>query len=236
VPPPPPPPPPAGGNFAEAVNTFYMCAANTGWRKNGPAKCGLYMPAKFWRRNHPEYTASGQKWYCGVQWDDVEKAFPGTKARMANEYGALPEVGCGAKYVPYARGQAMVLEVKINGGWHAFLADLMPEVLCDEIDKVKASFHKNVMKMTPQQLQSSIPVVCPKVHPVEGQCHQWLGRFPVEDYKESGGVVLDSRGWWLFAQCVASQDPVAMASLFQVASRKLDEFGNIVSEVSMADL
>jgi hypothetical protein len=194
------------------------------------------MPSKFWKRLHPDLVATGQRWYCGVQWDDVEEAFPGTKERVkAAHFGVLPEVGCNARYYPYARGQAMVLEVKIGHEWHAFLADLMPEVLADEIDKVKASFHKGVMELSPQELCRSIPVVCPKVHPVPGLFCDWLGRFPAEDYKSQGGVVLDHRGWWLFAQSVASKDPLAMASLFQVASRHLGQDG-VACEVHMSDL
>eukprot|EP00975_Prorocentrum_lima_P058111 12188959-Prorocentrum_lima.AAC.1 len=45
-----------------------------------------------------------------------------------------PQYGCGATFLPRARGASAVAEVKLKDGtWQAFMADRLPRELDDEI-------------------------------------------------------------------------------------------------------
>eukprot|EP00975_Prorocentrum_lima_P000574 112454-Prorocentrum_lima.AAC.1 len=45
-----------------------------------------------------------------------------------------PKVGCGARFLPWARGASLVAEIKMaDGRWEACMADSCPEQLDDEI-------------------------------------------------------------------------------------------------------
>eukprot|EP00975_Prorocentrum_lima_P055198 11573443-Prorocentrum_lima.AAC.1 len=47
-----------------------------------------------------------------------------------------PKVGCGARFVPWAKGASLVAEIKMpDGTWEALMADRFPEQLHDEIRK-----------------------------------------------------------------------------------------------------
>ncbi|MCP4243258.1 MAG: hypothetical protein GY772_22100, partial [bacterium] len=99
----------------ERINLFYVCKrkldACTTW--------GLYMAGKFWRK-------AGRKWKCGIDGDEWEK-HTGTSRTL------VEDLGCGATYRPWACGEGMVMEFYSGMKWWAILADLMPEILDDEI-------------------------------------------------------------------------------------------------------
>ena len=54
---------------------------------------------------------------------------------MLGHYGDMtkfPHIGCGANFIPYARGPSMVCEIQMRqnaGEWEAFLADQTPQAL-----------------------------------------------------------------------------------------------------------
>ncbi len=111
-------------NGQEGMNVFYVCKRKV----DACTTCGLYMAGKFWKK-------SGRKWKCGIDGDEWEKHTGASRALVEN-------LGCGAAYRPWACGEGMVLEFKMKGQWWAVLADLMPEILDDEIKKVQASWHR----------------------------------------------------------------------------------------------
>ena len=61
---------------------------------------------------------------------------------MLATYGTIekfPHIGCGAKYVPWAKGPSMVCEIQMrtqSGEWEAFLADHTPTALYDQLKKL----------------------------------------------------------------------------------------------------
>ena len=62
---------------------------------------------------------------------------------MLATYGELekfPHIGCGAKYVPWAKGPSMVCEIQLrqySGEWEAFLADHTPHRFGRPIEEIK---------------------------------------------------------------------------------------------------
>eukprot|EP00975_Prorocentrum_lima_P011876 2526335-Prorocentrum_lima.AAC.1 len=46
------------------------------------------------------------------------------KEKYSEKVEAWPEIGCGARFVPWARGASMVMEVQMSdGSWEAFMAE-----------------------------------------------------------------------------------------------------------------
>eukprot|EP00975_Prorocentrum_lima_P049323 10319612-Prorocentrum_lima.AAC.1 len=81
---------------------------------------------------------------------------------MKEQYSAnverWPEVGCGARFVPWARGASMVVEMQmIDRTWAAFMADRFPDVLEKEIQKVREAFYLTVQKLEPEELRETLP-------------------------------------------------------------------------------
>ena len=51
----------------------------------------------------------------------------------------FPHIGCGTKFVPFKKGPFMVCEIQMIGsacGWEAFLADITPTALDDQLKKI----------------------------------------------------------------------------------------------------
>eukprot|EP00975_Prorocentrum_lima_P013557 2879640-Prorocentrum_lima.AAC.1 len=56
-----------------------------------------------------------------------------------------PDVGCGTRFVPWARGASMVVEMQmVDRTWVAFMAERFPEVLEEEVKKVQEAFYLTV--------------------------------------------------------------------------------------------
>ena len=124
-----------------------------------------------------------------------------------------------ARYYPFKRGHGAVVEILSPQGWLSFLADIMPSVLADEIQIYQASFYKALGTMTAEDLYSVIPVVVPKCNPIPGCEIPGLGKFPIQEYKQQGGLTFNDKNWWLLARAVAQKDMKCLYKLFEKSER-----------------
>eukprot|EP00975_Prorocentrum_lima_P051271 10739690-Prorocentrum_lima.AAC.1 len=76
------------------------------------------------------------------------------KEKCTTNVDKWPEVGCGARCVPWARGASMVMEMRMTDGtWEAFMAERFPEALDDEIKKVPEAFYLSAQQLEPEALK-----------------------------------------------------------------------------------
>ncbi len=137
----------------DIFNLFYLCRAKEGSGKT----CGYYFPRKFWKKE-------GKRWYCSVDWVAAVKADKSLMQTIGKKYGddplRWPQIGCLARFYPWARGDAMLAEFKTQSGeWKCFLSSLLPEIIDDEIKKSRAMFNE-AMKLHPDhvaEVQGGLP-------------------------------------------------------------------------------
>ena len=91
------------------------------------------------------------KYYCCCMWEYLQEEahdHPGSAAdkwfqTMLAAYGEIekfPHIGCGARYVPWAKGPSMVCEIQLrqfSGEWEAFLADHTPPGFGRPVEEVE---------------------------------------------------------------------------------------------------
>lgn len=121
------------------VKRFYLCRAKCG----GGGHCGYYYASKLWQK-------TGKSWYCKADWTRAFKEGDEGWDVMANTFGPdasrWPAVGCGAKFAPWRRGESIVLEWRCSDSgageerYEAMLADLMPEMLDQEVGRGQKPF------------------------------------------------------------------------------------------------
>ena len=99
---------------------------------------------------------------------------------------AWPKVGCGARFIPWAKGESMVVELRTELGYEAFVADRIPPILDDEIKKNHADFYNAAAKLTAADLLDDLPMSFPVTHTLPGiPC---VARFPVDKWDRAGTV------------------------------------------------
>ena len=115
------------------------------WAKRGKGgECGIYMPSKMW------YNVPGRsRFFCRVGYKQMaeDPQFKDMMKKMSDTYGPdmdrWPQPGCGAKFVPYARGCSKAVEFQLaSGQWYAFRAARLPGILDDEIKRNFHAFHE----------------------------------------------------------------------------------------------
>eukprot|EP00435_Cladocopium_sp_Y103_P010463 s2420_g2.t1 len=192
---------------------FFMCPA-----------CGIYMSSKLWKV-FGENLTSGQRWYCGISWPAFQRQHPQLFADLLSRYGSqqrLDEVVghhfCGRKYRPWARGPAAILEWRgADEAWFCLRADVPPEPLMAEIQKVQQAFTTAWQEMSCQELYDSIPQMQPKtnilpLHQVPG-----IGKYDLQAHAKAGSPVMDQEKWCQLCIAVAQRNPVLFHDLFLVA-------------------
>ena len=135
--------------YGEGLRLYNVCRAKTGWNpaEGKHCSCGLAFPAKMWARKYKD-DPDRWKFICEVNWASLveaqlqsptDKLLKSWVNDMYNEYGEVPnwpKIGCGADFIPWAKGMSMVAEVKCaDRVWMAFSADRLPAQLDDEIKK-----------------------------------------------------------------------------------------------------
>ena len=121
------------------MRLLHVCRARTRHcPRRGAIFCGLAYPGKLWwqgrnidTRTGPQYIRDHSKWgfFSHVGWQmlrDEKSHFlddPELKRwvdNMANKFGSdilrWPDVGCGTKFVPHAKGPSMVAEIRMAHG------------------------------------------------------------------------------------------------------------------------
>eukprot|EP00975_Prorocentrum_lima_P057529 12064752-Prorocentrum_lima.AAC.1 len=62
------------------------------------------------------------------------------------------------RFIPWGRGASMVMEMQMsNGNWEAFMADIVPDNLDDDIKKVHEAFYLSSQKLEPDHLKDILP-------------------------------------------------------------------------------
>jgi hypothetical protein len=191
------------------LQQFYMCPG-----------CGMYMPAKFWRVGLK--SNGGEKWYCGLNWAEVTLACPKECQSLVRSHGSLEAAEktagfCEQLYRPFAKGAAAVVEFMHCNKWYYMLADMMPELLRDEIQKHQTAFFTAMDLLTPEDLKSAIPVVMPKTNAIPNCNIPGLGKLDKKAYLDGNNAVMTEKNWWLFALYVAKRDRACLKTIFDLA-------------------
>ena len=192
---------------------FFMCPG-----------CGIYMGSKMWKVLGENLT-SGQRWYCGINWSEFNRQHPRMFADLLARHGGqqrLEEVVghhfCGRRYRPFARGAAAILEWKgADGAWFCIRADLPPEPLMVEIQKVQEAFTTAWQELSYQELYESIPLMQPKTNILPLYQVPGIGKYDLEAHAKAASPVMDQEKWCQLCIAVAERNPVLFPDLFLVA-------------------
>ena len=204
------------GPLVRNMRFFYMCRAKT---DGGTKTCGQYMPGKLWAKPKEE------KWrfYCRAAWDQVVDTCPRTRLRMENSWGknrsTWPTRGCGARFVPYSRGECGVVEFKDDEGWHAFMSVMIPAILEDEIMKHRQKFAAKAKCVTEQEIKDLMPVTYPVTYAENEQMYPGVARFPVDRWIEDKEPTMSEAGWIALCRAIAMKDPEGLSTIFDAADK-----------------
>ena len=108
------------------IRYCWACRGSTGWKDGKACSCGLAFPSKLWLQ--PDRT----KWrfYCHLDWtvlleesakEEVrhDPYHPVTQwvrnliMRFGMRHEGWPQIGCGCRFVPYAKGMSMVVDMHL---------------------------------------------------------------------------------------------------------------------------
>ena len=90
-------------------------------------------------------------WHC-----ETEKS--AWEAYTHFSYNDVAHVGCRARYKLFDAGNSIVCEIGANGCEYFIMADLVPDVLAQEIKKVQASWEQACLLITPNELKKNFPL------------------------------------------------------------------------------
>ncbi len=214
-------------HVTENMRLYNVCRAKVG--QSGT--CGLAYPSKLWTQ-----TPGKWKFYCRVDWNNLVSASVALEdgsplkdwtQRMAARYGddleMWPKIGCGAKFLPWARGESMVAEIRLGDGrWEAFCADRMPKELDDEIKKVHADFFEAAKFVNPDELKAVLPASLPMTHVLNDEL-VGIARYPIDKWEMEGQPRITSKGWVKLAMMIASKNMVKLSSVFTCGEKLLSK-------------
>ena len=87
------------------------------------------------------------------------------------------------------------------------MAAVMPDILCDQIQKVQETWNIYAGKVTVDKLLECVPVVYPRCNAIPGCNIQGLGKFDLEKWKNEEMPVMDSVGWFQLASPLPPRTP-----------------------------
>ena len=193
------------------INMFDFCR-----RFKGSEPCGCYMPGFYWKQRTGKH-----KWKCSVDWGRINDHpnFTQVIKEMEKKHGPFmhtwPDPGCGAGFIPFARGGSKILEIKqSDGDVLVLMAERPPEILIDQMQGVH--FNNALKGLTSQEIYNRIPCTLPKRPPtsVPG-----VFRFPVEEWKAQGSPTLTQAGWVALCWVVAQKDPQNLEHLIDICEK-----------------
>ena len=114
----------------------------------------------------------------------------------------------------------MVMELKVDGVFKAFVSERMPEALDDAIKKRNYDkFCQVCDNLTPKELYDSLPMCFPMTHTIEvkGRPFRGVARYPLLAWEAEGAPVMTRKHWAKFCMKVASKDFTNLEHLFRVA-------------------
>ena len=107
-------------------------------------------------------------------------------AELKGEYGAdfnmWPRVGCQQGFRAFKNGASMVVELKVNGEFQAFVSERLPEALDGAIKKRNYDqFQEACGTLTPKELYDALPMCFPMTHTTEvnGRPFRGVARYPL---------------------------------------------------------
>ena len=143
-----------GDVICEGWRRFFVCKAG-----GAGNHCGFAFPSKLWlqkgRKSSPDpaerLKPGNWQYKCCCMWEYLQEEsvdHPGSAADlwfkdMIDTYGEVsrfPHVGCGANYVPWARGPSMVCEIQLrqsSGEWEAFFGRPHPSGFGRPVEEVE---------------------------------------------------------------------------------------------------
>ena len=168
-------------------------------------------------------------WYCKLNWHKwCDAVGPEMVDRMVTKYrdnpDTWPSVGCGVRYRPWRNGLGMVLEFKAGDTWKCFLADVIPELLDNEIKQHQAEWNNALSCLSPDDVYDLIPVTFPRASPITvAGIPQFpgMGKLNLPKLKNEQAPVLSTAGWVQLCLKVASKGE-NLESVFSLASAELE--------------
>ena len=143
----------------------------------------------------------GRCWSRRGAWDGAPDHVKMWAANMVEAYGrnwkSWPQIGCGARFIPWARGASIILELKCGDSWMAMAAVRPPPILLDEIFRVRYEFALRLDAMTPSQIQQVMPICFPMSYLIDGRDGKFPGiaKFPVDQWEAEGRPIFDEAAW-----------------------------------------
>ena len=142
------------------------------------------------------------------------------RSEYSSDTSVWPANGCGAKFVPWARGLSMVVELQMaDDSVEAFASDRLPTILDDEIKRKKAEFYEAARKLEADELLDIIPVTFPMTHLLKG-CPV-VARYPVDEWEAQGCPYFSQRSWCSLCMKVAQKDETNLAGIMENAKKLL---------------
>ena len=148
---------------------------------------------------------------------------------MRKEFGPnrdyWPKVGCGANFVPWAKGHSMVCEVELNPGrWEAFLSARLPQALDAALKEggKQALIKECYDALDPMELHRRMPLTLPMTHLVTegGVKLECAARYPIATWKKiPDNFEFTVHTWATICMQLASKAPLELESLLAVSSR-----------------
>ena len=114
----------------------------------------------------------------------------------------------------------MVVELKIDGVYKAFMSERLPEALDDAIKKKNYDKFKEVCNnLTPQEIYESLPTCFPMTHNimVNGKPFRGVARYPLATSQAEGKPVMTRKHWAKFCMKIAQRNFTNLEHLFRVA-------------------
>ena len=163
--------------------------------------------------------------------DHVKKWASNMMAMYGRDWKMWPQVGCGAKFVPWSRGPSTILELQCGNSWIAMVAERCPPILLDEIYKVRYEFALSLNAMSPEEIQQVMPICFPMNYLIDGRDGQLPGiaRFPVDKWEAEGRPVFDDAAWC--ALCIHVVETMRSGSMASDSTSNLDKLFHIAKEL-----
>ena len=113
---------------------------------------------------------------------------------------------CGAKFVPWACGASMVVELNFGGERHAILAERLPKELDDEIKHVLCEWHRAESRVTVEEIRAAIPCVLPETNLCQDCPVPGIAKFDFKKWRSEGKPTLLAAGWIAICKVIANKD------------------------------
>ena len=207
-------------------------------------RCGLAFPSKLWwqkgkgtrfgnLQNDPTMVSSkAWSFKCHCEWgylqeeailkpmSEAAKWYAELATQYGPDYNMWPRVGCQQGFRAYKNGASMVMDLKIDGEFKAFVSERLPEALDDAIKgRNYDKFLEVCDNLTPRELYDSLPMCFPMTHTIEvnGRPFRGVARYPLTAWEAQGAPVMTRKHWAKFCMKVAAKDLTNLEHLFKVA-------------------